>query len=665
MYLNKVILNNFRNIDHVEYDLKKTNIFHGPNARGKTNTILAIYWALTDYLMDGTSDYPSFKPHSDSSEVVSVELVFDTFSFKKTFAEKWVKTRGTTEVTMQGHETEYFIDDVKYGVTKGKELLLESLGIEKQKNVDIVRAILDPYFLAQQIPWKELRQFVIDLVGDVDDLSVLEAKKEYEPIKDDLVKQKFNASALTKLYRQNIKNQKDEIEKQENILLGYSNIHDVEQVELGKAEANLTLIDNDISALRAQKLNAVNPKVAQLESEMAEIRLKYSEALDADREHLMNVNKETNEKVARLRSDLLKSFEKLEALKATKRDYEKNLEEYEYNLKRLERERADLESRKEGLTKEWYEINGLEYKSLAVDACPHCGGVLNESELDEHQKAWEAQKQERLDANVAKGKKLKSELDNLNFKIAELKKPEAVDKDAEIEAFTADVAIINNKVKEAELTLINEYKSKEAEDLYLKAVEIKKRLDAEKAVVTHDDIDAKITKLIESKAIHQKVVDDHNAYLVVQKKSEETKALISSNQNALVEYETKQMLLEDFIKTKLTLLKDNVSKVFGDLEFVLVETNIKEGSYNEVCYPLILGKKTPFISGSGAEKIITGTYIIECVKNALGLPDLPIIFDEADKLDTATLSSKLETESQVISTKVDDINYDQVTLVSR
>ncbi len=665
MYLNKVILNNFRNIDHVEYDLKKTNIFHGPNARGKTNTILAIYWALTDYLMDGTSDYPSFKPHSDSSEVVSVELVFDTFSFKKTFAEKWVKTRGTTEVTMQGHETEYFIDDVKYGVTKGKELLLESLGIEKHKNVDIVRAILDPYFLAQQIPWKELRQFVIDLVGDVDDLSVLEAKKEYEPIKDDLVKQKFNATALTKLYRQNIKNQKDEIEKQENILLGYSNIHDVEQVELGKAEANLTLIDNDISALRAQKLNAVNPKVAQLESEMAEIRLKYSEALDADREHLMNVNKETNEKVARLRSDLLKSFEKLEALKATKRDYEKNLEEYEYNLKRLERERADLESRKEGLTKEWYEINGLEYKSLAVDACPHCGGVLNESELDEHQKAWEAQKQERLDANVAKGKKLKSELDNLNFKIAELKKPEAVDKDAEIEAFTADVAIINNKVKEAELTLINEYKSKEAEDLYLKAVEIKKRLDAEKAVVTHDDIDAKITKLIESKAIHQKVVDDHNAYLVVQKKSEETKALISSNQNALVEYETKQMLLEDFIKTKLTLLKDNVSKVFGDLEFVLVETNIKEGSYNEVCYPLILGKKTPFISGSGAEKIITGTYIIECVKNALGLPDLPIIFDEADKLDTATLSSKLETESQVISTKVDDINYDQVTLVSR
>ena len=99
MRIEKVIINNFRNINHAEYSLKDLNIFTGPNAKGKTNTILAIYWALADYLMDGSSDYQSFKPHSDSAAEVSVELIFDSFKFKKTYQEHWTITRLSNEVT--------------------------------------------------------------------------------------------------------------------------------------------------------------------------------------------------------------------------------------------------------------------------------------------------------------------------------------------------------------------------------------------------------------------------------------------------------------------------------------------------------------------------------------------------------------------------------------
>ena len=100
MRINKVIINNFRNIQHSEYDLGRINLFTGPNQTGKTNTILAIYWAMTDFLMDGSTDYPSFKPSSDTKAEVSVELQFDSFTLKKTYAEKWTKTRGSEDMTI-------------------------------------------------------------------------------------------------------------------------------------------------------------------------------------------------------------------------------------------------------------------------------------------------------------------------------------------------------------------------------------------------------------------------------------------------------------------------------------------------------------------------------------------------------------------------------------
>ncbi|MEF9968746.1 MAG: AAA family ATPase, partial [Longicatena sp.] len=119
MKITKISINNFRNVTHAEYELGDLNIFAGANKQGKTNTILAVYWALADCLFDGSSDYASFKPIGNESETVSVELEFDNnFKLKKSFEENWVKTRGTDEKVMQGHITSYEINDTKYKTNK-------------------------------------------------------------------------------------------------------------------------------------------------------------------------------------------------------------------------------------------------------------------------------------------------------------------------------------------------------------------------------------------------------------------------------------------------------------------------------------------------------------------------------------------------------------------
>ena len=285
-----------------------------------------------------------------------------------------------------------------------------------------------------------------------------------------------------------------------------------------------------------------------------------------------------------------------------------------------------------------------------------------------HKQAWENDKKKRMDSIVDKGKKLANEIDNLKFDINEIKKnrqDESVNHKDQIGLISEEINQIEISIHELQGQLKIEYMSDETARLITKGKEVKARLDQEKLQVNNNDIETLIIAKQNDKAPYIKVVSDHNAYLSIQNKIVEVKNIIANLQKSQVEYETKLMMLEEFIKDKLTMLKSNVAKVFRDLEFVLVESNIKEGSYNEVCYPLIIGSQTPFISGSGAEKIITGVYIIECVKDRLGLPNIPIIFDEADKLDTNTIATRLNTASQIISTKVDDINYEKVTLVSK
>lgn len=147
MKIKKIIINNFRNIPHAEYELGNINTFTGANKKGKTNTILAVYWALTDFLFDGSSDFASFKPIGNESKEISVEIQFEEFSFKKSFEENWVKTRGTDERTMQGHITSYEVNGIKYKTNKeALAEIIKRLGLDDVKvssKLSLVRMMVD------------------------------------------------------------------------------------------------------------------------------------------------------------------------------------------------------------------------------------------------------------------------------------------------------------------------------------------------------------------------------------------------------------------------------------------------------------------------------------------------------------------------------------------
>lgn len=130
----------------------------------------------------------------------------------------------------------------------------------------------------------------------------------------------------------------------------------------------------------------------------------------------------------------------------------------------------------------------------------------------------------------------------------------------------------------------------------------------------------------------------------------------------LAEIGEKQTALEKYVNLRLDKLNDNAKKVFGRVRWNFIDYNLKDYSFNEVCYPFIIGTNTRFENGSTSEKIITGVEIINALCKALNAPNLPIIFDEGEALDSDSLTAKLQTPSQVITAKVDD-NYVIPTIV--
>lgn len=155
MKLKKVIIQNFRNVDR-ELECSDATIIEGKNMSGKTNTLNAIHWAFTGADMEGSVDNRinfSFGYHAP----ISVELVFDTFSFKRECA-----FEGDTPTT------KIYIDKVESKTTKAGEAMLHAkLGLSdiilgQPKGFNIVKFLLNPLYFETVAP-KDLRMFFYKL----------------------------------------------------------------------------------------------------------------------------------------------------------------------------------------------------------------------------------------------------------------------------------------------------------------------------------------------------------------------------------------------------------------------------------------------------------------------------------------------------------------------
>lgn len=665
MKLNRVTIDNFRNIGHAEYNLEDINIFEGPNRQGKTNTILAIYWAITDFLMDGSSDYASFKPLDDTKKKVSVELEFDTFKFKKEYFEKWTKTRGSETETMTGHYTDYYIDDIKTAPTNAKKDLIQKFGVEGKTNVskfDLLRAIIDPYYLARN-DWKVTRKFIIELVGDVENTAVINDNPELEPVANRLAQDWYNTDQTKKYYKQQINNSNDDITRLEGQIEGLQMVKDVSSEDLQAAQVEIENID---AAIANTKVGKKDTSISDaLQKELTELQQQALDMETAERAEHNVQNASVREARANAQAKIAEAQKAKDDARNEVIRIDNEATDIDLKINRLKLDIGDKEKRLERLRNEYKNTKAQALQTEEI-TCPNCGHVLN-------QDAIEAEKQrhdERLEQLLNDGKNASLELQNAQFKLEELQKQS---KGIELKQAPAHSAM--NRATEALQACENDYHAI-SDRPYLASIELnnlKSAVNAKQAelknqrLIENQDTSMHdtIARLQAQKKLPQQTLNQHHAFIANQEQIAKVQEQIKAEQKSLMNCEQSLALVERFIQLKLQAFQARIESVFGTkVRFTLIENNIKEGSWNEVCYPSVCDKETPFLSGSGSEQIIAGIYIAECIKKKLNIEDLPYIFDECDKLDTQSLKA-LETNAQIITTKVNDVQHKKLTLVAK
>ena len=154
--LERVKIENFRNVAHRDFLVASMNVIEGKNMSGKTNTLNAIHWGFTGVTMDGSGDNRLNFP-INGEERTSVKLFFDSFTFERVCE----SVNGTPTVTI-------YIDDTKATSVKiGDANLHAKLGLSdiiltQPKGFNIIRFLLNPLYFEGVAP-KDLRKFFYSL----------------------------------------------------------------------------------------------------------------------------------------------------------------------------------------------------------------------------------------------------------------------------------------------------------------------------------------------------------------------------------------------------------------------------------------------------------------------------------------------------------------------
>lgn len=669
IYLKELTLNNYRNISYQVLKFDGSSKVVGENRIGKTNTIEALYWLLTDKLLNGSKDIDQIKPLKDTKAVVKVSAIFDVdgkaISLSKEFKEEWVKTRGTEDLVFKGHTTTYIYNGVKQGTKKEYDSLVAAdfgINCKSYQGIDIFQLLVNPLYLGRMgdtDEWKNLRGLIIDIVGDVSDKDVLLAKPSLLPIKEDMERLGGRTDQIIKSYRDTIKSlQEDIIGCDANIRMGEATEKPLDE-SIAIAKKGIEECENKFRALKVD--GADDQLMLTLDHEIMDLKSQIIEIKRYDLEHRnSDPNESMRKKLTDDKSNLVIEVDDI-AIKREKLLNDKITVKSEMNA--LDLKITQCQTIRHNLLDEYDVVDRQLQNPQFEKECPHCHRPYDADKIEENlvevTKSLNMKKDtillkgrennETMQGYVTELKEKESELNRIDVDISRLEDSAKI--------VRSKIDGINEQLKELDINL---NKDVEVANPQIAVLEDKVRAKELEKEQVHKNINARDEKVREQiayfqaeKEKYQKVIDDYNFWTRIQEKIARIKEQKEELMHDLISYEQKVELVKEFIKTKLEMLDENIKKVFDDVSFQLIDPQIN-GGYSTVCKPYIKGTHTLWKSGSKSEQVTTGVAICEKIKKALGLPDLPYIFDEGGEISSDTFSNRFNTESQLICVQVKD-----------
>lgn len=628
-------LENFKGIKSLDIEMNGLNVkIFGDNATGKTTIVDAFLWLLFDKDSQNKKDFSIKTVDQYGKEIHGLEHMvqaeFDVngtkLNLKKVYAEKWVKKRGFATAEFTGHTVSFFVNDVP---NKKKEF---DETIKSIVNEDIFKLLTNPSFFNEQMHWKDRREMLIKICGDIDDEDVIMSDKRLTKLSEVIGNRSIEDN------KKIIAARRSEINKElEKIPV---RIDEINRSLPDLSDVDKTLLEKQIESINIsidEKMTLINNMQNGLE-----ISNKRRELQDIEidiRNLIYEIEGDTKEKFYAAKARLQEEESNISLIKNKINAKQQLIKNILSENSRLEVENIDLRTK-------WTDINSREFTFEQDCNCPTCGQYLPKEKIEEARNKAHSEfnisKSKKLEQINLSGKQNKEKMENNLSEIAGFQK--------KIDGYREQISIKDNLVKMIQENLVALEKS-------ISDVSKDKRY---------------IGKLNEKSVIEQEIVkftkNSNESVLTIKKEIDELKHKRDEIQAELVKFEMVDMskkridelmkqerilatefeklehelyLTEEFIRTKVKMVTDLINSKFKYARFKLFEQQIN-GGLQECCETTFEG--VPYSTGlNNAARINVGLDIINTLSKHYGL-HAPIFIDNAE-----SVTKFIDTDSQIVS----------------
>ena len=689
--IKKLEIINFRNIKHLTLDLDRVAIITGQNNLGKSNSLNALNWLVTNKLLtdkygEGESDIMSIIPIDHrKGEHTEVSIWLDSGTkFTKVYKRSYDKY--TNKVIK--HETEYLINDAKCGTQQefynslyiafGFNPKFTSLKVEEQ------RLFTDPLYALLKLDYKELRKLLVALGCSVSNEELYNLGfRDLEPYETQYM---GKWDVMRKNLKDNIKNLNIDITTLENQLALYNDVVEPDSSKLTDLQNQKTALITELNEVKTKNTrsmvedieNQITKLNNNLDLKRNSLKLEYQSKINALMQDKVNISTNIEktkfdtlkcfiEPINDLRNELIMKKSNLADLNLGIGKHQNNLSTYNYKSKSLEMEKNNLSDR---LGKAINEKDEL--------ICPVCGSPiqlnkeaheqeiaeltdrLNQIDVDLEQLDQQKEDTLQLIENLQVEKKTLEEsisADSLRLSAKELAKANAEKELCEKFSQDNQEKEIQDQILELEEKVRNindEFKPELAEIDSLLEKKNTIILDSQKAVNEQVEIiNQKITALDEE--IKNEYILKNNYELKCEKEK--------SIQDFISKLNDEESLLERlnaFIHRMCQLINDKAKEITG-FNFVMLEENLTNDGITETCY-CVDDNNVPYKDINTARKVEMGIKFIDVVRKQ-NPNNLPIMVDRLEGIDHIEKISKF-TDKQLICTRVStDTNLNVINTI--
>ena len=605
--LRKLSLKNFKGIKELDINFGKSTTIAGGNATGKTTVFDGFCWLLFGKDSKGRSTFEVQTLDGNNNVIhgvdcnVAAEIEVDGVvkTFSRTLSEKWVKQRGQAESELKGCTTNFEINGVPI---KQKEYLGE---INDLVNEDLFKMLTNPLHFPS-MKWQEQRKILLDIIGDIEDESVINYNASLSPLRDEL---KDSIDSFNKRTKASISKLKESVKS-----LPY-------RID----ECNNSIVEVDTETLEFQKRN-INAAIGSIDEQIADsskanegklnLQDKLYELKKKESELQLAAIKEKGKPVEEIISKINAKQDTLQVLEQT---INNNTFKIKGNLNLMDHFIQEIkikEDRQKALREEWTKLNSeiFEFDDTKT-ICPCCARAYEADKIEEIKSnaldVFNKNKNNTLSDIQSKGKSLSVEINGFKEKLPELQEVfnnlEVITSDYETKKSLLKSEIEELEKQKEELSQTTEINIPGLYEIQKEIAQIQADIET---FITNDNTELKNKKkcLQEELEIINKQINtkDNNKKLLI--RIEELKQEEKDLNIKIAELEGQQYLGEEFIKTKVELLEGGINKKFnGAVTFKLFNQQVN-GGVVECCEALVGG--VPFGNANTAGQINAGLSII-------------------------------------------------------